>query len=130
MYSTKARDCILKTLTPPCDDGEEKVGTDTPKKKIAKKAKKDSLKGSNNCPSSIIHKELTSGSLSGIAVSPPVIQYNPIFGDFNKTWECSKGDKPKPCPPDNTSSSYAWIPLAILFIIIIVILIWFVWFRR
>lgn len=94
MYSPKARDSLHSLL---------------------EKHKHDSM-------AELLHKQLVEGKLVGVAMSPPAIQYNPVFGDLIKTCECKTHEKKH---DDDSSTSYTWIPLILLFFIIILVVVWF-----
>jgi len=108
MYSPKARDLMIEILS--------SVQTNTKKHK----------KHPHQSISDIIQKQLKAGNLKGVATSPPVIQYNPSFGDMQKTWECLKKGHPVPDPnKKDDSSCYTWLPIILLVLILLILLIWF-----
>ena len=82
----------------------------------------------NKSASDTINAQINDDKLKGVAISPPVVSYNPVFGDMQKTWECD--GKGKPIPPNNDDGcSYTWIPILLLILIIIILMIWFFFYR-
>jgi len=82
------------------------------------------LKHSHEPLSIILHHELISDKLIGTATSPPVFQYNPIFGELVKTWECERHIPPPPPPAQSTNNSVLFIAFVVLFLLIVIFLIW------
>lgn len=110
MYSPKARDLLIDILS----------------SSQSKKHKKHQPSHPHQSISDIIQKQLRSDHLKGVATSPPVIQYNPSFGDLQKTWEChKKGHNPDPNKKEDDSSCYTWLPIILLVLILLILLIWF-----
>lgn len=101
MYSPKARDLLMNLLS---EHHHSKTVSD------------------------VIYEQIKDEKLRGVATSPPVINYNPVFGDMQKTWECD-GKHKHPEPSNESTCAYAWLPILLLFIIIIVLILWFFFCR-
>lgn len=80
------------------------------------------LQYSHETMSNLLHNELAHDKLKGTAASPPVFQYNPIFGELVKTWECERHIPPP--PPAQYDYNYLFIAFVILFLIIVILLVW------
>jgi hypothetical protein len=80
-------------------------------------------------PTDILSNLIKDSKYPAVAISPPALQYNPSFGDMQKTWECKSKGGPQPPQPCPTSSTGSWMWYVLIFFIILILVLGFCFWR-